>query len=182
MKPKRAKLRGRNSPTSPRRLSVAEKRRRALDLRKAGASFDRIAQEVGYKSKGAAYNAVKAALEETLREPAAEVRKLELERLDRLFLVVWARALNGDKEALDRCLHIIRQRAGLEGLNLNKLALTDPTGEKEFSSGLTEEERAARVVALLERARTRRDGQASAAGASAPVDAAVRAAGAGVSQ
>jgi hypothetical protein len=179
-KPNGAKLSGRNSPTSPRRLNVAEKRRQALDLRKGGANYDHIAQQVGYASKGAAYNAVRAALQATLREPAAEVRKLELERLDRLFLVVWARALTGDTEALDRCLQIIRQRMILEGLNVTKIAPTDPTGEKEFSGGLTDEERAARLTALLDRARARRDGQAAAGSAGAAVDAAVGPTNAGV--
>jgi hypothetical protein len=181
-KPKRTKLSGRNSPTSARRLGVAEKRLQALELRKAGATFDRIAQELGYASKGAAYNAVMAGLKETLREPAAEVRKLELERLDRLQLVVWPRALNGDTEALERCLQIMKQRAALEGLNLIKVAPTDPTGEKEFSGGLTDEERSARIALLLERARTRRDGQAAEAGASVSVEPAVRSPDAGLSQ
>jgi hypothetical protein len=180
-KPKRRKLSGRNSPTSPRRLNAAEKRRQALELRKAGARFDRIAQDLGYASKGAAYNAVMTALKESLREPAAEVRKLELERLDRLFLVVWARALNGDTEALDRCLQIMKQRMVLEGLNVTKIAPTDPTGEKEFSGGLTDEERAARLNVLLDRARARRDGQAAAGSAGAAVDPAVGPANAGVS-
>jgi hypothetical protein len=124
-----------HSPTSIRGLAVAEKRRKALDLRKAGASFDSIAQELGYKNRGAAYKAIMAVLKLMQREPAAEVRKLELERLDRLFLVVWPLALKGDMKAVDRCLQIARQRAALEGLNLEKVALTDPTGEKEFAGG-----------------------------------------------
>jgi hypothetical protein len=103
-----------------------------LELRKAGASFDVIAQELGYANKAGAHKAVMAALDATLREPAAAVRTLELERLDRLFLVVWPQALKGDTKAIDRCLQIARQRAALEGLNIDKLALTDPTGEKEF--------------------------------------------------
>jgi hypothetical protein len=130
--PKRKTLVGRNSPTSERRLRTAEKRQRALERRKAGASFDAIAQELGYANKAGAHKAVLAALDQTLREPAAEVRKLELERLDRLFLVVWPQALKGDTKAMDRCLQIAKQRASLEGLNIDKLALTDPTGEKEF--------------------------------------------------
>ena len=180
-KPKRGKLAGRNSPLSPRRLNVADKRRKALELRKAGASFESIAQELGFANKGGAYKAVMSALDNTVREPVNEVRKLELERLDRLFLAVWPPALKGDGKSLDRCLQIIRQRSSLEGLNLEKIALTDPTGEKEFSGGLTNEERAARLIALLEQARTRRDGPAPVGGASAPVDAAARSPDAGLS-
>src|SRR5579862_738253 len=120
-KPKRGKkLAGRNAPLSPRRLNVADKRRKALELRKAGASFESIAQELGFANKGGAYKAVMAALDNTAREPAHQVRKLELERLDRLYLSVWPPALKGDGKSLDRCLQISRQRASLEGLNIDK--------------------------------------------------------------
>jgi hypothetical protein len=179
-KPQRAKLAGRNAPLSPRRLNVADKRRKALELRKAGASFESIAQELGFANKGGAYKAVRAALDHTAREPVNQVRKLELERLDRLFLSVWPPALKGDGKSLDRCLQIIRQRSSLEGLNVDKVALTDPTGEKEFSGGLTDEERTGRLMALLEQVRTRRDGQAAVGGASAPVDTAARSPDAGL--
>lgn len=45
------------------------------------------------------------------------------------------------------------------GLFVDKTALTDPTGKKEYSA-LTDEERADRALALLDAARARRDGQA----------------------
>jgi hypothetical protein len=60
----------------------AEKQRRALELRKAGASYDAIAAKVGYANRGGAYKAVAAALAEITAEPAADVKKLEVERLD----------------------------------------------------------------------------------------------------
>jgi hypothetical protein len=42
-----------------------------------------------------------------------------------------------------------------------KVAPTDPTGEKEYGeSGLTDEQRVARIVALLDKARARRDAKA----------------------
>jgi hypothetical protein len=167
---KRRRLVGRNSPTSSRRLEAAERRRKALELRKAGATYDSIAQELGFANKGAAHKTVMVALDNTIREPANEVRKLELERLDRLFLTAWALALKGDLKAMDRCLNISRHRASLEGLNIEKLALTDPTGEKEFSGGYSEPERLARIAALLDQARARRDGQAASADPSTSVD------------
>lgn len=44
-----------------------------------------------------------------------------------------------------------------------KIALTDPSGEQEYgaSAGLTDEERVARVLALVDRARARRGGEAA---------------------
>lgn len=46
---------------------------------------------------------------------------------------------------------------------VDKVALTDPTGEKEYAS-LTDEERAARIAALLDRARARGAGSADSDG------------------
>jgi hypothetical protein len=161
--------------------SQDDKRSQALELCKAGATFERIAQELGYASTEAAYGAVMAALKETLREPAAQIRKLARECLDRLQVAVWPWALNGDTGGIDRWLQIAKQQMVVERRNITKVDPTDATGEKEFSGGLTDEERMARVAALFDRARTRRDGQAAESGASAPVDPALRPPDAGVS-
>jgi hypothetical protein len=96
---------------------IAERRRRALDLRKAGATYDAIAREMGLSGSGAAFKIVKNALKATYREPAEDVRKLELERLDRLTLALWKRAQNGESEAIDRVLKLMDRRAKLLGLD-----------------------------------------------------------------
>lgn len=49
------------------------------------------------------------------------------------------------------------------GLFVDKTALTDPTGKKEYA-GLSDDERAARVAALLDAARARRAGSAADGG------------------
>src|ERR1700736_4114313 len=81
--------RGAASPTSPRRLRALENQRQALGLRMAGASFDEIAESLGYANRAGAHKAVMTAIEGTLREPAAQVRELELKRLDRLWLAAY---------------------------------------------------------------------------------------------
>jgi hypothetical protein len=63
-----------------------------------------------------AYDAVMGALDATLREPAESVRKLEVERLDRLMLGVWTRAVGGESESIDRVLKIMDRRSKLLGL------------------------------------------------------------------
>ena len=108
---------GSRSSTSSRAISAAQKQRKALELRRAGASFDVIAQQVGYSSTGGAYKAVQTGLKKLVREPGESVRKLELERLDRLLLAVWHKAVNGDLGALDRALKIIAKRCEIEGVN-----------------------------------------------------------------
>ncbi|MCP6652171.1 hypothetical protein NL518_29175, partial [Klebsiella pneumoniae] len=77
---------------SERRITAAQKQRRALELRAAGKTFPQIAEELGYRSVSSAYGAVMRGLERTLQEPAEELRRLEAERLDRLFEVAFRKA------------------------------------------------------------------------------------------
>jgi hypothetical protein len=98
-------------------------------MRIAGASFDDIANALGYADRAGAHKAVMAALEKTLTEPAAQVRELELKRLDRLFLAVWDPATKGDHQAVDACLRIMKRRADFEGLDkAKKLEHSGPEG------------------------------------------------------
>jgi hypothetical protein len=105
------------SITSERRLSAAQKRVRALELRRAGKTFEQIASEVGYRSKSSAHDAVMKGLHETLAEPADELRSLEAERLNELLAGLWEKAKSGDLWAVDRALSIMERRAKLFGLD-----------------------------------------------------------------
>ena len=102
---------------SPRLIEAAEKRARALELRKAGATYDQIAQQVGYAERGSAYRAVQTALQAITQEPAQEVRQLEVERLDAMLLGLWPAARKGKEGAVDRVLRIMERRAKLLGLD-----------------------------------------------------------------
>jgi hypothetical protein len=105
-----------------------------LELRKAGASFDEISSTLGYRGKSGAYQAVISALRRTLQEPADEVRKLELTRLDRAQRTAWERMLHGDLDALGKVLKVMERRARLLGLDApTKVAPTDPRGEHEYA-------------------------------------------------
>lgn len=117
------------SATSPRRIEAADKQRRAVELRRAGASFRQIADELGYASVSSAYKAVMVALRKTLREPTDELRTLELERLDALTLVLWPKALQANLAAIDRLLRVMERRAKLSDLDApTKIAPTTPDG------------------------------------------------------
>jgi hypothetical protein len=102
-----------------RHLDVAERQRQALKLRWAGASYRAIAQQLGC-SLGNAWKSVRAGIKKTLQEPADEVRRLENDRLDRLQLALWQRALEGDLHAADRVLRVMKRRAELNGLDAPK--------------------------------------------------------------
>lgn len=117
------------SATSPRRIEAVERQRQAVELRKAGASFRQIAEQLGYSSAGGAYKAVMTALRKTLREPADEMRGLELDRLDMLTFALWSEAQQGNLGAIDRLLRVMERRAKLLGLDApSKVAPTTPDG------------------------------------------------------
>jgi len=110
---------GAGSRTSQRRLTARERERRGLALRLEGKTYQQIARELGMSEAGA-YKAVLRALtrlNEKIAEQADEVRRLELERLDRLLLGLWPQAARGNQGAVDRVLRIMERRARLLGLD-----------------------------------------------------------------
>jgi len=94
-----------------------DKERRVLELRRAGATYADIANAVGYATAQGAYLAYGRALKRTLNNAGSEeARESELDRLDRLQLVYWEKALKGEYHALDRVLKIMEHRAKYLGL------------------------------------------------------------------
>ncbi len=116
-KPKRPGKKGGQSLTSKGRIEAKQKATQAVELRKGGATYQSIADVLGYNSPQAAWEAVTRTLMETMREPADELRKLEVDRLDSLFLTVYPMAKQGILSAVDRCLRIMERRARLLGLD-----------------------------------------------------------------
>jgi hypothetical protein len=70
---------------------------------------------------------------------------LQLEQLRELWAKFYPMATDrGDYLAFDRCMTIQERRAKLMNLDTpHKIALTDPTGQKEYGAGLTVDERVA---------------------------------------
>ena len=122
------------SASQSRAVIAAERRARALQLRKEGANFDQIAEELGM-SRSAAHKTVQRAIAElaTLAETeVAEIRALESARLDELQHAVWPQAVAGDLPALDRVIRIMERRARLLGLDAPaKIASTNPEGTED---------------------------------------------------
>ena len=118
-RPKSANQTGDKAPRRPtvKNADVVTKEAQALELRKAGASFQMIADKLGYRDPSSAHKAVVRALANTIQQPADELRPLEAERLDRLLLAVWPDACAGEDRAINRALQIMGQRAKLLGLN-----------------------------------------------------------------
>lgn len=108
---------GRGNQNSVKKVTTAEKTRQALEYRKAGMSYRAIGERVGWKSKSYVYKKITEALEQLVREPAEQLRTLELERLDRMFLALWQKITSGDAKAISTGLSIMERRAKLLGLD-----------------------------------------------------------------
>jgi hypothetical protein len=126
-------------PNSAPRVDAAERDARALELRAAGANFRQIADRLGV-SVSTAWKCVDRGLAATRHEPAAKLRALERERLDRLTVqavqVLQARhvVVSGGKiivgddgrplvdhgptlAAINTLVRLMERRARLEGLD-----------------------------------------------------------------
>lgn len=128
---------------SAQRVATAKRRAEAVQMRIAGATYEQIAEALGYSGRNAAYVDITRALEASVTEQhrAAEVlRQEELMRLDVLWVEVWAvlkrehvtvsngRLVRGDDgqplrddgpvlQAVDRLLRILERRAKYLGLD-----------------------------------------------------------------
>lgn len=152
-----------------------------LELRRAGASFDKIATELKLYDRSDAHKIYKRALARTLQEPAAEIRTLEADRLDRLQLAVWTKALRGDLPAVDRVLRVMERRARLLGLDhsdgiaeralqleADKVRLIAIAVGRMFDElALTDEQREQGVTVLMRELRAAEDGDVVAGEVSA---------------
>ncbi len=143
-------------PTKGSELTSAEKKAKTLELRKTGATYRQIGAVLDI-SHVQAFRYVKSALKEINKRTthdAEALRTLENERLDAMLIAVWGNATKGNFGAIDRALKIGKRRAELNGLDApvkQDVEISVPTDET------TDDERIARIAALLEQARSKRD-------------------------
>ena len=108
-----------------RRIEHAHKALEALQLRKAGYSYDKIAKALGFSDRSGAYYCVKDAIAAITAEAAEEVRSLELERLDELMLSHWD-AAQTDPKVGEFVLKVMARRAKYLGLDIETAAPAQP--------------------------------------------------------
>jgi hypothetical protein len=142
-----------HSGSSSARISRSQRAMMALDFRLAGKTYREVGQLMGF-SEQRAHQLVTQELQRlnALRaEAAAEVMRLEAERLDALLAGLWDAAKGGDVAAVDKVLAIMGRRAKLYGLDApTKVAPTTPDGSAPWEPALrdlTDEELA--VMAKL---------------------------------
>jgi hypothetical protein len=98
-------------------IRVRERRRQALELRRAGASYEQIADQLGYAHRGKAYEDIHTALAHLTKHPAEEYLAEELDRLDAMLVGLWPAAWKGHLGAVDRVIKIMDRRARYLGLD-----------------------------------------------------------------
>lgn len=107
-------------PNTRKDVNAAARAAQALTMRKLGYTYDRIADQCGYRERGAAFHAVQRELKRTITPVAEDVRQLELARLDDLMTVYYAKAMKGDGWSADRVLRIMERRSAFLGLDATK--------------------------------------------------------------
>ncbi|EWS99605.1 hypothetical protein N865_01210 [Intrasporangium oryzae NRRL B-24470] len=92
---------------------AAARRARALQLASQGLTYQQVADELGYASRGTVHHIVHQALARETNEAVEEMRELEVARLDGLQSALWDRAMAGDLDAARTVLRIVATRCRL---------------------------------------------------------------------
>lgn len=95
-----------------------EKERQVLAYRQGGATFDQIAQKLGYSNESGARAAFRRAMER-IRDDAidSEMRDLHRQRLEIALKAIWPQIVQGDFEAIKLMLKILERDAKLFGID-----------------------------------------------------------------
>ena len=105
--------------TNPQRLKVMLRRAKALELRRAGFTYEEIAArpELPYKGNtGRVAADMRELLNQVIEVPAKDVLGIELSRLDAMTQTLWKKCREGDLPSIDRLLRVMRHRQDLLGL------------------------------------------------------------------
>lgn len=136
-------------PTRPRAEETRRREEQALELHIGGASCPVIAEALGLSRSGAR-KAVTRALSRLVAESQytpEQQRGLEVARLDRLLLGVWAKAKRGDERAARLAVQIGKRRAEL--LGLDRRPRPDGRGRTEATVGGRDDLTAAQVATAM---------------------------------
>lgn len=149
------------SKTGGQKFTAAQRRINVVTMRQAGYRQKQIAEQLGV-GIGTVNRDLKSALEEVSAagtEKAQEYRDTENLRLEALLKSYWQKAVSGNLAAAKFCLSVHDKIVHLNGLaKPEKIAPTTPDGEQPYQPQpeMSDEDVAARINEILERARARR--------------------------
>lgn len=99
------------------KMAVGEKTRRSMALKLAGASYQVIAEQLGYNDASAARKAVMRGLKSSLHENAAELRNIHYGRLEHMLMLLWSDVVRKDLPSMSAALAIMDRMDRLFGLS-----------------------------------------------------------------
>jgi hypothetical protein len=111
------------SKTTPPKITARQREVQAMQLRATGATYEQIADALGYTQRDGAYKAVVRGIRregEEYHESIEFARSLSLNRLDELLFAIYPAAKSGDRGAIDQVLRLEQRRANLLGLDAPK--------------------------------------------------------------
>lgn len=117
-----------NSSLASKDTEMALKRRKAVALRVAGATYEQISEKLGFAHRSSAYRLVKEAMDETKEATEIEtshLRDLEIMRMEAIKLELWRMimdksgkfSVNQKLRAVDRYTSVSARLAKLAGLD-----------------------------------------------------------------
>lgn len=95
---------------------VLEMEQEVISRRRAGQRVHSIAKDLGI-SQGRVSQLFKAGMSRHVEVPAAEIKRMEADRLDDLQYGLWERAMRGEIKAVEQVLAVMERRAKLLGLD-----------------------------------------------------------------
>lgn len=106
--------------------AIAERNRRALEMRRAGAQYEEIAiasrdWPLGFTSRGHVHNQINAAMKQARSEMYAEAdlyRAEQLGRYEALLKAAWTPAIAGDEKMMREARLLVGAIAELTGANM----------------------------------------------------------------
>jgi hypothetical protein len=126
-----------NAVNDQRKAQGMDTSRKALELRRGGATYRQISDALNV-SVSTAEKAVKRGLRMIVAEPAEAVLRLELDRLDGAWMGLWPRIQKGEPAAVTAGVRVIERRAKLLGLDAPKELAVDlgHTIDREYAQQL----------------------------------------------
>ncbi|MFE9742990.1 hypothetical protein [Streptomyces sp. NPDC006477] len=117
-------------------IKTRERQAQALELKKAGATYEEIAKALGYTHRSSARQAVKAAIDRIGLEPAKEVVTMDLMRLDEMQKRLTAAMRAGDISVIGMLMNVMRERRALVGWTPESWAEEQRKGEGVTNNGV----------------------------------------------
>jgi len=125
---------------------VLEKEAEVLRYRRAGLTFDLIAQRLEYADASGAHRAYVRACNRIVTPEVEEIRREEQERLDLAQAAIWPAVLRGEIPSVGALVRIMERRARLLGLDMPARIQQEIT---TFEGGTDIDREVQRLVALL---------------------------------